>query len=85
MILGIHEAYLEAGADIAFGGQIHKSMLLEFVENRDYVDFVTDFKMNHFTSEPQPRVDVDEAVPVSARSIIVSHRDHVIKPAKNGP
>ncbi len=75
----------ERGQDIVFGGRLHKSVILNFVEERPYVDYVTDFKMNHFTSEPQPRVDVDEAVPVSARSIIVSHSDHFIKPAKNGP
>jgi hypothetical protein len=75
----------EQGQDIVFGGRLHKSVILNFVEERPYVDYVTNFKMNHFTSEPQPRVDVDDAVPVSARSIIVSHSDHFIKPAKNGP
>jgi hypothetical protein len=37
--------------------------------------------MNHFTADPQPRSDVDEAQPETARSILVSHGQHVINEA----
>ncbi len=37
----------EEGEDIPFGGKVYKSDLLEFVESRDYVDFVTGFDMYH--------------------------------------
>ena len=37
--------------DIAFGGRIHKSVILNFVEERSYVDYVTCFKMFHIVHE----------------------------------
>ena len=74
----------EQGEDITFGGRLHKSVILNFVEERPYVDYLTEFKMNHYTTAPQPRANIEEAVPVSARSIIVSHSEHFIKSAKNG-
>ena len=74
----------EQGRDITFGGRLHSSVILNFVEERPYVDYVTDFQMNHYTSDPQPLTDVDEAVPTTARSILVSHGQHVINPVENG-
>src|SRR5439155_1603416 len=35
-----------AATDIEFGGTIEKSVVLNFIEERDYVDYVTCFKMN---------------------------------------
>ncbi|MFT4156080.1 hypothetical protein [Parafilimonas sp.] len=37
----------EKGQDITFGGKVFKSDILFFIENRDYVDFVNDFKLYH--------------------------------------
>jgi hypothetical protein len=37
----------EEGQDIAFGGKIHASEILAFIEGREYVDFVTDFELYH--------------------------------------
>ncbi len=37
----------EEGEDIVFGGRIYKSNLLSFIESRNYVDYVTDFKLYH--------------------------------------
>jgi hypothetical protein len=37
----------EAGQDITFGGRVFKSDIMFFIENRDYVDFVNDFKLYH--------------------------------------
>ncbi|QJW89138.1 hypothetical protein HNV11_06900 [Spirosoma taeanense] len=42
----------EEGRDIPFGGKVYKSDLLAFVENRDYVDFVTDFNLYHLYPGP---------------------------------
>lgn len=39
-------AYTE-GQDITFGGKIHASEILGFIEGREYVDFVTDFELYH--------------------------------------
>ncbi|MDZ7695048.1 MAG: hypothetical protein U5K69_28675 [Balneolaceae bacterium] len=45
-------AYKE-GEEISLGGSIHKSVILNFVEERPYVDFVTDFKMHHYLDDRQ--------------------------------
>lgn len=37
----------DKGKDITFGGKIYRNELLAFVEGRDYVDFVVDFKVYH--------------------------------------
>ena len=69
--------------DIAFGGRIHKSMILNFVEERTYVDYVTCFHMYHFVppvlgSEVSPTEDVDEAIATAGISILGSADHHVI-------
>ena len=37
----------EEGIDIQIGGAIYKSSILQFMESRDYVDFVVDFNLYH--------------------------------------
>ncbi|MEL6559878.1 MAG: hypothetical protein AAFQ94_16940 [Bacteroidota bacterium] len=39
-----HDSY---GKGLAFGGELHKSTILKFVEDLPYVDFVNDFTMYH--------------------------------------
>ena len=71
--------------EITFGGKIHRSSLVNFVEERIYVDYVTDFKMHHIPpedaqdEESEAFYDIEEAVPTSARSIFVSHAQHLIQ------
>ena len=71
----------EDGKDIVFGGKIHRSVILNFVEERDYVDFVAEFKMYHITKNAAgvatPK-EVEEAYPTTARSILVSNDTHKI-------
>lgn len=69
--------------DVVFGGRIHKSMILHFVEKRPYVDFVTCFKMNHRipsgTGESMKiKKDVDEAEASTAASVLGSAPAHNI-------
>ncbi|MFT3933659.1 MAG: hypothetical protein QM726_08605 [Chitinophagaceae bacterium] len=68
-------------SEISFGGIIYKSALLNFVEERPYVDFVTCFKMNHFIKRDATGttvlMDVEQAVASTARSILVSYFDEV--------
>lgn len=71
----------EEGQDIVFGGRLHKSVIINFVEERHYVDYVTNFIMNHFPGDDQALNDVDEILPTTARSIIVSHKQHKIEEA----
>jgi hypothetical protein len=65
----------ERTVDLHFGGSLHRSALLSFVESRLYVDHVTDFVMTHQVGDGAAR-DVERAEPASARSIFVSTTDH---------
>ncbi|MGB3463735.1 MAG: hypothetical protein WBA74_00620 [Cyclobacteriaceae bacterium] len=40
------------GKGLAFGGELHKSTLLKFIEDLSYVDFVNDFTMYHQYTDP---------------------------------
>ncbi|MBN1301242.1 MAG: hypothetical protein JW995_08480 [Melioribacteraceae bacterium] len=73
-------AYKE-GEDIAFGGRINKSLILNFVEERNYVDYVAEFKMLQITDDDGTRTSkyTEEAECSTARSILVSNDEHVIK------
>ena len=67
--------------DIRFGGRIHKSMILNFIEERSYVDFVTCFKMYHIVPLDESHndgEDVEEAIATTAVSILGSADDHTI-------
>ena len=67
--------------DIEFGGKISKSVVLNYIEERHYVDYVTCFKMNHFIerglSTHKEFYDVEEAVTTTGISILVSYYDEV--------
>ena len=70
----------EEGVDVAFGGKIHKSMLVNFVEQREYVDFVSCFDMIQIipsTPTPEERI-VNEAVANTSSSILTSAPLHEI-------
>jgi hypothetical protein len=60
-------------ADISFGGKVYKSVLIDFIEERPYVDFITEVQMFHNVDELTPGVeDLDEITASTARSILVS-------------
>ncbi len=59
--------------DISFGGAIHKSVLINFIEERPYVDFITDVKMAHYDAEKSlVSPDNDTIQALYAKSILVS-------------
>lgn len=60
------------GASPTFGGKIHKSVLINFVEERPYVDYVTDFQLFHDIGGVQGTVDLAEVGGSLAVSILVS-------------
>jgi hypothetical protein len=60
-------------ADISFGGKIYKSVLIDFIEERPYVDFITNVQLFHRIDEVTAESgDLDEIVASTARSILVS-------------
>jgi hypothetical protein len=75
----------DAKTEISFGGKIIKSLLLNFVEERPYVDFVTDFKMNQVVRENEiikkVDYDIEVAIPKTARSLLVSYYDEMTQKA----
>jgi hypothetical protein len=66
------------GQDIVFGGAIHRSTLLHFVERRPSVDYVVDFRVSHLGGDAPS--DEERLVARSSRSILVSAGDHDILP-----
>jgi hypothetical protein len=67
---------------LQFGNAIEKSVVLNFVEERYYVDYVTCFQMNQIISRDGLIVksalyNIDEAVASTARSILVSYYNEV--------
>jgi hypothetical protein len=65
-------------SDIRFGGRVYKSVLLDFVEEVDFVDFVTDFKLYSLANAVTASIDVNEITPTTPDAILVSAADHVI-------
>jgi hypothetical protein len=71
----------ETGSDIVFGGKIHKSVILNFVEEQEFVDYITCFEMFHIVPddpENDPAKDVDEAIASTSASILGSSAIHEI-------
>jgi hypothetical protein len=70
------------GAGLELGGRVHRSVILNHVEEREYVDFVTDFKLHHFIPGQAARLDVEEARATTSSSVIVSvpAEQHLINP-----
>ncbi|MCD2449921.1 baseplate J/gp47 family protein [Methylicorpusculum oleiharenae] len=62
----------------SFGGKIHKSVLINFVEEQPYVDYITDFLMFHDIGDTQSNTDTDVAEGSTAVSILVSAAEHRI-------
>ena len=63
--------------DISFGGKIYKSVLLDFVEDFDYVDYITDFRMYSYTDIANKN-DINEVQPETPDVILVSDNTHII-------
>ena len=70
----------EEGADIRFGGKLHASYILNFIEEREYVDYITDFKLyrarnSEIINQNEP---LDEISASEVYSILVSASNHDI-------
>jgi len=60
------------GAPPSFGGAIRKSVLVNFIEERPYVDYVTDVRMYHDVGGQQGSADLDQVEGSKAVSILVA-------------
>jgi hypothetical protein len=64
-------AFGETG-EVRFGGRLAKSALIDFIEERPYVDFITDVILKQ-KPEGQPLIgNIETAVATTSRSILVS-------------
>lgn len=59
--------------ELDFGGKVYKSVLINFIEERPYVDFITDVEMAHYdATNVLVKADNDEIVASTGKSILVS-------------
>jgi hypothetical protein len=66
-------------SDISFGGSIYKSVVIGFIEERPYIDFVSQVRMYHRKGEVDTNTsDVNFISASSARAILVSAIEHQI-------
>lgn len=63
--------------DISFGGNIEASVILNFIEKRPYVDYITCFEMDQITPNNTFK-NIQVAKAQSAASILTSVEDHEI-------
>ncbi len=66
------------GADLTFGGRIHRSAILNVIEESEYVNFVTNFRMHHQRADQSWIYNVEEARATSSSAAFVSHEQHQI-------
>lgn len=69
----------DTDSDVVFSGKIHKSRILNFIESREYVDFVTCFKMSLITSNGLETGDIEIAEATTSASILTSTKNHSIQ------
>ncbi len=64
----------DVNKEINFGAPYHKSALLNFIEERKYVDVVLGFNVTHFKDGvAQPAYDADWIIPTTSRSVLTSY------------
>lgn len=62
--------------DISFGARIYKSVLIDFVEEIDYVDYLRDFQL--YSDEVEGLADKSDVVALAPDAILVSNNRHII-------
>jgi hypothetical protein len=64
----------DTNKEINFGSTYHKSAILNFIEERKYVDVVLGFKVEHYKDgNILPDYDPDWIIPTTSRSILTSY------------
>jgi hypothetical protein len=69
----------ESGPQLTFGGQMYRSTLLAFVEGRESVDYVKDFRMTSAIPGSPRGPDLSEILPETPDAILVSAREHLVR------
>lgn len=68
----------DSDAQFSYGGRISKSALINFIDERPYVDYISTIKMHQIIRDDQGQVrntlmDIEEARGSTARSVLVSY------------
>ncbi len=71
------------GGSPSFGGKIYKSVLINFVEEQPYVDYLTEFKLFHYVNGERQGGDKNEVEASKAVSILVSAGSHTVTPIQS--
>jgi hypothetical protein len=71
----------EQKTPLRFGGRIHKSMLINFMEQLPYVDYLEDVLMHHRIDATRRNTDLNEIQVSNSRAILISAAEHDIKQA----
>lgn len=72
----------ESGSSLSFNRKVHKSQIVDFLDERPYVDYVRDVVMNvlYDSRDVEDQLDVEEATPRFAVSVLISSTNHKIDP-----
>lgn len=68
----------EEGRGIDFGGSMHRSQIIYFMEKLPYVDYVTDVTLDLFINNIAAMTNVDEVKASTSKSILTTSRNHNI-------
>jgi hypothetical protein len=70
----------QAGTELRFDWRIHKSEIIDFIDERPYIDYVRDLKINviYGSGESDRKDNVTEAIPRYAVSVLISAPNHFI-------
>ena len=67
---------------LTLGNRIYKSTLLNFIEERDYVDYLTHFNAKLLVDGIEKNFE-EEIIPSSSLSLIVSGQNHIVNLIKS--
>ena len=70
-------------AAIQFGLSLHKSIVIDYVEKLNYVDFVSDVKLFQKNAATGNEKKVNVAIPNSPEAILVSSKTHSVNDVEN--
>ncbi|MFC0182641.1 Baseplate J-like protein [Pseudarcicella hirudinis] len=68
----------DAGSEIVFGGKTEKSVLINFIEEREYVDYLTDMKLYHKHDGIEEETETAKAAKGISVLVSVSSKNHII-------
>lgn len=67
------------GKDIVFGAKVHQSYIINFIEEREYVDYLTDFTMYLLDENGNPGESQESIEAINAKTILVSAKTHKVE------